>query len=128
MFRDPVRDTEGQSEQAPERSEHEDQMREVWFAAAADIAAPTFGPDPDHYMRWTGETVDAGQTVTDPVCGMEVDPQSAVARRRHQGHLFYFCSKRCAKAFDAAHDMVERLVGAWNSTTVSDVEPDKHAR
>ncbi|MCA0454011.1 MAG: heavy metal translocating P-type ATPase [Chloroflexi bacterium] len=37
----------------------------------------------------------------DPVCGMEIDPQSAVAFREHAGQTFYFCSQQCADAFDA---------------------------
>jgi len=37
----------------------------------------------------------------DPVCGMEVDPQSAFASREHMNQTFYFCSQRCVDAFDA---------------------------
>ena len=40
--------------------------------------------------------------VKDPICGMEIEPQSAAARRSHMGHTFYFCSAQCATAFDAA--------------------------
>ena len=29
--------------------------------------------------------------VKDPVCGMDIDPQSAFARREHMGQTFYFC-------------------------------------
>ena len=33
--------------------------------------------------------------VKDPVCGMEVDPKSAVNRHEHAGTTYYFCSSRC---------------------------------
>ena len=37
----------------------------------------------------------------DPVCGMEIDPQSAFATREHMGQTFYFCSQNCVDQFDA---------------------------
>jgi len=40
-------------------------------------------------------------TVRDPVCGMEIEPQSAFAHREHMGQTFYFCSKSCVDQFDA---------------------------
>ncbi len=39
--------------------------------------------------------------VHDPVCGMEIDPQSAFARREHMGQTFYFCSQSCLDQFEA---------------------------
>lgn len=36
----------------------------------------------------------------DPVCGMEIDPQSAFATREHMGQTFYFCSQNCVDQFD----------------------------
>jgi P-type Cu+ transporter len=41
-------------------------------------------------------------SVHDPVCGMALEPQSAVASRLHQGETHYFCSERCVQQFDAA--------------------------
>lgn len=38
-------------------------------------------------------------TVTDPVCGMQIRPQDAVAREEHDGHTFYFCSAGCHDTF-----------------------------
>jgi YHS domain-containing protein len=35
----------------------------------------------------------------DPVCGMEVDPEDAVASVEHEGHTYYFCSQDCADSF-----------------------------
>jgi P-type Cu+ transporter len=39
-------------------------------------------------------------TVHDPVCGMEIEPQSAFATREHMGQTFYFCSQSCVDQFD----------------------------
>ncbi|MBI3167563.1 MAG: heavy metal translocating P-type ATPase [Chloroflexi bacterium] len=40
-------------------------------------------------------------TQRDPVCGMEIEPQSAFAKREHMGQTFYFCSDSCVDQFDA---------------------------
>ena len=40
-------------------------------------------------------------TVTDPVCGMSVDPATAAASVEHEGHTYHFCGKGCAKSFSA---------------------------
>ncbi len=40
-------------------------------------------------------------TVHDPVCGMEIEPQSAFAKREHMGRMFYFCFQSCVDQFDA---------------------------
>lgn len=39
--------------------------------------------------------------VTDPVCGMEVDP-TASPRERFEGRLYYFCSEGCETEFKTA--------------------------
>lgn len=36
----------------------------------------------------------------DPVCGMQVDEQSAAATSEHQGKTYYFCAPGCKTAFD----------------------------
>ncbi len=43
----------------------------------------------------------AAVTVTDPVCGMAIDPQSAAGSLRHGGKDYYFCSEHCLTAFKA---------------------------
>ena len=45
----------------------------------------------------------AGGKVRDPVCGMEVDPHTAVSVM-HQGRTFYFCSASCRERFAKAPD------------------------
>jgi cation transport ATPase len=39
--------------------------------------------------------------VKDPVCGMEVDPQTAEHHLTHEGHTHYFCSASCKAKFEA---------------------------
>ena len=40
-------------------------------------------------------------TVTDPVCGMNIDPDKAVGSSKHEGKTYYFCSRGCEAKFDA---------------------------
>lgn len=37
--------------------------------------------------------------VTDPVCGMRIDPDDAVATAEHEGQRYWFCSEACRNAF-----------------------------
>ena len=39
--------------------------------------------------------------VTDPVCGMTIEPADAVGHLEHHGHTYYFCNKSCLKKFRA---------------------------
>ena len=39
--------------------------------------------------------------VTDPVCGMSIDSQSAKASETYQGSTYYFCCPHCQSAFQA---------------------------
>ena len=41
------------------------------------------------------------EMVIDPVCGMRIDPNDAVARAEHDGTTYYFCSQACHDAFIA---------------------------
>ncbi len=41
------------------------------------------------------------QTVIDPVCGMQVDPQTTTHHATHDGQEFHFCSARCVERFQA---------------------------
>src|SRR5690606_34242175 len=41
------------------------------------------------------------RTVTDPVCGMSVDPARAAGSHSHDGTTYYFCSTSCAAKFAA---------------------------
>lgn len=39
--------------------------------------------------------------VTDPVCGMTIDSETAAGQSRYDGRTFYFCSAECKRQFDA---------------------------
>jgi Cu+-exporting ATPase len=60
----------------------------------------------------------ARATVTDPVCGMQVDPASAAAHRDTTAGTVYFCSAGCAAAFDA---QPQRYAAAATATTRGEV-------
>lgn len=38
--------------------------------------------------------------VTDPVCGMQVDPKTPGATSQYKGQTIYFCSAGCKADFD----------------------------
>jgi len=52
-------------------------------------------PEEEHDMS------EKSPKVTDPVCGMTVDPAKAAASVEHEGRTYYFCSKHCAATFTA---------------------------
>ena len=44
----------------------------------------------------------ATATVTDPVCGMSIDPATAVGSSSYNGQTYHFCSRGCETKFDLA--------------------------
>ncbi|MGB4858871.1 MAG: heavy metal translocating P-type ATPase [Dokdonella sp.] len=42
----------------------------------------------------------AKHTVIDPVCGMQVDPDTTTHHAEHDGQAFHFCSARCRERFE----------------------------
>ena len=40
----------------------------------------------------------------DPVCGMDVAPQTAAGKSEYKGQTYYFCSLGCKKSFDKEPD------------------------
>lgn len=40
------------------------------------------------------------QSNTDPVCGMQVDPENAAGQSEYEGQTYYFCSPGCKQQFD----------------------------
>ncbi|MBN9510928.1 MAG: heavy metal translocating P-type ATPase [Alphaproteobacteria bacterium] len=59
----------------------------------------------DHHHHHHHHHADGGATgarVTDPVCGMKVDPATSKHRFDHAGQTFHFCSARCRERFAAA--------------------------
>ncbi len=53
----------------------------------------------------------------DPVCGMDVDEQTAAGMSEYNGKTYYFCSKGCKTAFDKDP---EKYVAADGSETGHD--------
>jgi P-type Cu+ transporter len=51
--------------------------------------------------RHAHDAAAATDTVTDPVCGMTVDPHTSAHRREYRGHPYYFCSAGCRTKFAA---------------------------
>ncbi|PWC26757.1 heavy metal translocating P-type ATPase [Teichococcus aestuarii] len=56
-----------------------------------------------HYHGQGGVGIAAG-LVTDPVCGMKVDPATSKHRLEHGGTTFHFCSAGCRSKFEANPD------------------------
>lgn len=40
------------------------------------------------------------EKVKDPVCGMTIDKDEAVATTQYKGQIFYFCALGCKKQFE----------------------------
>lgn len=40
------------------------------------------------------------EKVTDPVCGMVINPFEALAQTTYRGETYYFCSDECKQKFD----------------------------
>ena len=62
----------------------------------------------------------ATKTVTDPVCGMTVDPQRAAGSFEHNGQVYFFCSTGCREKFRASPEHFLDSSGASTSTPHSD--------
>jgi YHS domain-containing protein len=41
-------------------------------------------------------------TVTDPVCGIQIDSEAAAAAADYEGERYYFCSENCREEFELA--------------------------
>ena len=46
-------------------------------------------------------TASTENKVTDPVCGMRIDPNTAAASSEYKGQRYFFCSVSCKTNFDA---------------------------
>jgi membrane fusion protein, copper/silver efflux system len=70
------------------------------------VVSSNFLIDSESRMRMTAEegqpAAEKKMTVKDPVCGMDVDPQSSkVLKSDYKGETYYFCAEMCKKKFDA---------------------------
>ena len=46
------------------------------------------------------EFVEKEHITTDPVCGMEVEPEKAYSKAEHESYVIYFCSRKCEEKFE----------------------------
>ncbi len=49
----------------------------------------------------TKNTAKTAGSVTDVVCGMQIDPESAAGKTEYQGTTYYFCGTCCKGSFDS---------------------------
>jgi YHS domain-containing protein len=54
-------------------------------------------------------SVQVGETMKDPVCGMDVSPDTAAGTVVHDGRPYYFCSEPCRIRF--TEEPVPRAIG-----------------
>jgi Cu+-exporting ATPase len=92
MVRDPVCDME--IEEAAAAATRVVEGTTYYFCSQACVEQ--FDADPARFIAKASPV-----TVTDPVCGMKIDPASAAAKRDFGGRTYYFCSEGCARQFDA---------------------------
>jgi YHS domain-containing protein len=59
--------------------------------------APAAGRD---HERMMGKGERRKTMAKDPVCGMDVDIDSAAGMSEHNGHIYHFCSLGCQQEFD----------------------------
>ncbi len=50
------------------------------------------------------EVIEKIHVTTDPVCGMAVTPEDAYSHVEHENYVLYFCSEKCATAFQEHPD------------------------
>ncbi len=72
----------------------------------------------------TQPTTDTTQHVTDPVCGMQVDPAKSEHHSDYQGETFHFCSAHCRERFD---DDPERYLSDDNPSDEATAPADPEA-
>ena len=48
--------------------------------------------------------------VTDPVCGMRIEPSQAAAESNYQGQTYYFCSEECKQQFEKESSRFMRAI------------------
>ncbi|MEO7061040.1 MAG: permease [Lapillicoccus sp.] len=101
--KDPVCGMQVRTADAPAHVKHGGQ--DHYFCSdkchAAFVKRPEHHAQGQHAADATDATEDAAATVTDPVCGMSVDPTSAAATVTHDGVEHSFCSTGCRDAFTA---------------------------
>jgi Cu+-exporting ATPase len=52
-------------------------------------------------VRFEEDEEDTMAMVTDPVCGMQIEPEDAAGTAEYEGKTYSFCSQACLDAFEA---------------------------
>ena len=102
-FRDPVCGM--RVDPSKSRFSHEHGGTAYYFCCGGCHAA--FKADPARFVAAAppGDPAEvAAETVTDPVCGMSVDPALAAHSHTHDGQTYYFCCGGCRAKFEADPD------------------------
>jgi len=78
-------------------------FRPAWVVAGDcyPVAIPGFA-DPVELIRLSPRSA-GPDAVTDPVCGLRLDPEIATASNGHDGTVVWFCSESCASAWSDTH-------------------------
>lgn len=71
------------------------------------------------------ERPEQSSAVTDPVCGMRVEPTKARATREYSGKTYYFCCEGCAKKFADAPE--KYLAGRKAAASLMSIAPAQPA-
>ena len=61
--------------------------------------------------------------VTDPVCGMNLDVEKAVAQEDHEGWAYFFCSSTCHHLFKRSPERYSGKPETAPGRTASDNAP-----
>jgi len=96
--KDPVCGMQVETAHAPASAEHDEHT--VYFCS--DHCRERFTAAPSRFTGPGDErqlAADQPAAVTDPVCGMSVDPARAAASFEHRGATYYFCNPGCRDAF-----------------------------
>src|SRR3989337_1706510 len=76
------------------------------------------------------------QMVKDPVCGMNIDPESAAGSYEYQGETYFFCNQFCLEKFKAepakylthapaiTHEESEPRLGAKDNVYICPMDPE----
>jgi xanthine dehydrogenase accessory factor len=83
------------------RIEHQEIAVAVLSELVAERAAGRLGGPTATAAPLSSGGVGAAGDVTDPVCGMTVDPDTSHHRAEHQGATYYFCAAGCQQQFQA---------------------------
>ncbi len=75
-----------------------------WHPHSIDTAKVPAANEPTIETGADDTTAVAVDDVTDPVCGMTVDPARAAATTEHAGHTYHFCAQHCHDTFTADPD------------------------